>query len=347
MGVPPDVADPGSRTGLGSWTKYQGDTSEEGSACDPRRQSISRAPSPSNQVARLHKPGGKSPTKTWRRSSEDSEGQSRTRWAQRESSRLAKGPNQGSRHTHGERNLSRSLCFRCMNRPHSKAKSDGVIGRIATVLVSVTVLAGCSTSTNSATTSPGVVTTIGSSRAASTVPTGSTPPGLETYEDPWGRAEQLGLVSPDGEYVGPVDSNGDPLIFEPVTGYGDLSGQDRFDDEGFKVRMEGTALVTEVPPEQEEVFNAAVDNCTLRYFPPQGSDRPSGEDLEARYGHLLQVAECISRAGYEVPTPPTVESFVDCGGTNWDPFDLLQPPFDISLEDYQALDARCNPPLAP
>jgi hypothetical protein len=118
-------------------------------------------------------------------------------------------------------------------------------------------------------------------------------------------------------------------------------------DEGFHVRMEGTALVTEVPPEQEEVFNAAVDDCTLRYFPPQGSDLPSGEDLEARYEHLLQAGECVSGAGYEVPTPPTVESFVDSGGTNWDPFDLLQPPFDISLEDYQALDARCNPPLAP
>ena len=118
-------------------------------------------------------------------------------------------------------------------------------------------------------------------------------------------------------------------------------------DRGFNVRMEGTALVTEVPPEQEEVFNAAVDNCTLRYFPPQGSDLPSKEDLEARYEHLLQAAECISRAGYEVPTQPTVESFVDNGGANWDPFDLLQPPFDISLEHYQALDARCNPPLAP
>ncbi len=46
-------------------------------------------------------------------------------------------------------------------------------------------------------------------------------------------------------------------------------------ERGFNVRMEGTALVTEVPPEQEEVFNAAVDNCTLRYFPPQGSDLPS------------------------------------------------------------------------
>ncbi len=44
-------------------------------------------------------------------------------------------------------------------------------------------------------------------------------------------------------------------------------------------------------------------------------------------------------------TQPTVESFVDNGGANWDPFDLLQPPFDISLEHYQALDARCKPAL--
>ena len=118
-------------------------------------------------------------------------------------------------------------------------------------------------------------------------------------------------------------------------------------EEGFNVRMEGSALVTDVPPEQEEVFNAAVDDCTLRYFPSQGSGLPGREDLEARYELLLKVAECVSRAGFEVPNPPTVESFVDSGGTNWDPFDLLQPPFDISLEDYQALDARCNPPLIP
>lgn len=146
----------------------------------------------------------------------------------------------------------------------------------------------------------------------------------------------------------------DPPVSTHQTETGPLSGPDMSQliadclrDEGFNVRMEGTALVTEVPPEPEEVFNAAVDSCTLRYFPPQGSDRPSGEDLEARYENLLQVGECVSGAGYEVPTPPTVESFVDSGGTNWDPFDLLQPPFDISLADYQALDARCNPPLAP
>jgi hypothetical protein len=42
-----------------------------------------------------------------------------------------------------------------------------------------------------------------------------------------------------------------------------------------------------------------------------------------------------------------VESFVGSGGTNWDPSGLLQTPFDISPDDYQALDARCSPLLTP
>ena len=227
-----------------------------------------------------------------------------------------------------------------MNQPHSNALSDGVIGRVGTVLVSVVVLAGCSTSTNIATTSPGVVTTTGSSTAVSPVPTGSTPPGLETYEDPWARAEQLGMVSPDGEYVGPVDSYGDPLIFEPVTGYGDFSGQDRFEVDNYQlVRLlarcvadhgffltpteDGAGLLFQaVPPEQNQLAQAVLTACRegLRLEKPVP---PTVEQLEEIHAYLIAVARCLESEGYSVTEPPSVDVFVDSQAGAWNPYDDL------------------------
>ncbi len=49
---------------------------------------------------------------------------------------------------------------------------------------------------------------------------------LDVLEARWG------LLSPTGEYIGPIDLTGDPLLFQPIGGYGDFSWmapQDRFD----------------------------------------------------------------------------------------------------------------------
>ncbi len=115
------------------------------------------------------------------------------------------------------------------------------------------------------------------------------------------------MVSPDGEYVGPVDSDGDPLIFEPVTGYGDFSGQDRFEVDNYQsVRLlarcvadhgffltpteDGAGLLFQaVPPEQNQLAQAVLTACRegLRLEKPVP---PTVEQLEEIHAYLIAVA---------------------------------------------------------
>lgn len=230
-----------------------------------------------------------------------------------------------------------------MNQADPNPRSGRFAGRIAALLVSVTVLAGCSPSANTVT-SPAVVPTTGSSIAVSTAPTGSTPPGLERSKDPEALAKQLGLLSPDGEYVGPVDSNGEPLLFEPITGYGDFSGQDPFDvdnyqvvrllaecvaDHGFPLTVtgDGTGLLFQsVPPEQNQLAQAVLFACKAGL----GLEKPTPptvEQLEEIYAYMVAVAHCLEEEGYSVTSPPSVDVYIDSQGY-WNPYDDL--PADLS-----------------
>lgn len=50
--------------------------------------------------------------------------------------------------------------------------------------------------------------------------------GLDDLKEEWG------LLDPEGNYIGPIDVDGDPLLFEPIEGYADFSAmaaQERFD----------------------------------------------------------------------------------------------------------------------
>lgn len=222
-------------------------------------------------------------------------------------------------------------------------KPDRTMRLIATVVVAMLGVTGCSAATSSqAVTSAGVSTTVASS---TTVPVSDTttassrgaPAGLTPAADPRARAEQLSLVSPDGQYVGPVDSNGDPLLFEPITGYGDFSGQDRFDvdnyevvrllarcitDHGFSVTLtkDGPGLsYASVPPEQNQLAYAVEMACKEGLHLPKPAPL-SVDQLEETYAYMVALAGCLVSQGYSVSDPPSVGVYIDSQG-NWNPYD--------------------------
>ena len=238
-------------------------------------------------------------------------------------------------------------------------KPDSTMRLIATAVVAMLGVAGCSAATSSqAVTSAGVPTTVVSS---TTVPVSDTttassrgaPAGLTPAADPWARAEQLSLVSPDGQYVGPVDSNGEPLLFEPITGYGNFSGQDRFDvdsyqvvqllaecvaDHGFPLTVtgDGTGLTFQaVPPDQNQLAQAVLFACKagLRLEKPAP---PTVDQLEEAYAYMVAVAHCLEEEGYSVTDPPSVGVYIDSQGY-WNPYDDLV----AGLQEWSRLNQKC------
>jgi hypothetical protein len=171
--------------------------------------------------------------------------------------------------------------------------------------------------------------------------------------DPWALAEEYHLISPDGEYFGPVGSGGEPLLFEPIEGYGDFSKIDRFDvdnyevvrliarcvrDRGFPVSLtqDGPGLSYElVPPEQAQLEYAVEVACkaglNLQAYQPV-----SVEQLEEAYAYEVALAGCLEDQGYSVSDPPSLDSFIDSQGY-WSPYSDLP---DSALMN-QALNRVC------
>jgi len=212
-------------------------------------------------------------------------------------------------------------------------------------MTGVVMAVGCSSAVTPSTTEVGSVSSTVESSSVGTTTTvaGSTTTvgvmgGLVPAADPLALAEEYHLISPDGGYVGPVGSDGEPLLFEPITGYGDFSGVDRFDvntyemarllvecvnDQGFAVTLDpdGGIGYASVPAEQNQLAFSVDLACEagLHLPPPQPL---SPEQLEKMYAYMVALAGCVEDQGYSVGDPPSLDTFIDSQGY-WNPyFDL-------------------------
>ena len=231
----------------------------------------------------------------------------------------------------------------------------GFRGAVAAVAVGLLV-AGCSAGGVPATQQTGTSTaSVGTSTAVSaTVSSGASgvSDGLVPAKDPWALATEYGLVSPDGEYVGPTDENGDPLLFEPIEGYGDFSDVDRFDvdtyettrlvvacvnDHGFAVTLDpdGGVGFGSVASEQNQLAFAVVLACE-HGLDIRGPAPLSTVQLEKMYAYMVALAGCLEAQGYSVADPPSLDAYMDSQG-NWNPYDGLS----VGLDDWVALNRAC------
>jgi hypothetical protein len=223
---------------------------------------------------------------------------------------------------------------------------------IRSLMVGVLLLAaGCSTgatATTTGSTSSSVTSTTTVAVSTTRVVSG----GLVPAADPWALAEEYHLISPDGEYFGPVGSDGEPLLFEPITGYGDFSGVDRFDvdtyettrllvrcvnDQGFAVTLDpdGGIGYASVPAEQNQLADAVYYACKagLRLESPGPM---SVEQLEEAYAYMVALAGCLEDQGYSVSDPPSLDAYIDSQGY-WNPYSDLSVP----LSDWVPLNRVC------
>lgn len=81
-----------------------------------------------------------------------------------------------------------------------------------------------------------------------------------------------------------------------------------------------------IPAEQNEQFEADAAQCESRYgydIPPQVSRNEAERYFEA----LLEAAECVRSLGFQVPEPPSRQSFVSSivNGElpSWNPYERL------------------------
>lgn len=149
------------------------------------------------------------------------------------------------------------------------------------------------------------------------------------------RAREFGLVSPGGEYVGPVDTDGNPLLFEPIAGFGDFSDYDPFEEgdrpvndavfacvraQGFPVQQTGSGGVdfSGVTEEQNQIAFAVLIACKVGLNEPP-PEPLNVEQLTEVYAYRLELADCVSGRGYDVGDPPSLDRFLEGGGV-WSPY---------------------------
>lgn len=209
-------------------------------------------------------------------------------------------------------------------------------------VVGLASVSGCVSGSDA--TGASVATTVGSSMPS--VPSTGDPAsststtlgfGLKLSANPWDRARELGLIAPDGTYQGPTGSDGEPLLVDAISGYGDFSDQDRFlidwvlvnsrvvdcmNDHGFAVTLHPDGLGSNwaaIPPEQNQLAQAVNYACRdgLRIPSREPFSRSQWEEL---FAYQLGLADCIDRQGYDTTDPPTIEAFIESEGAIWDAY---------------------------
>lgn len=141
----------------------------------------------------------------------------------------------------------------------------------------------------------------------------------------------------------PPETSGDPPTIElPAL-------EDRYNQclatEGFKRRsLEDGTWVVELAPEQRDRYVAAVRRCAEEVgLVTPGEPAPlSEEQLRSLYDGYLEVSSCLSELGYPVPQAPSVDSFVDAGGSGWTPWDMILDRVDE--EERKRITRECPHP---
>ncbi len=152
--------------------------------------------------------------------------------------------------------------------------------------------------------------------------------------DPRAQAREYGLYAPDGTYVGPVNEDGMPLVFEPVEGFGDFSDTDYFLVDwqqvnaatvtcvrhfGFPLKLHADGLGadwSQIPPEQNQLAQAVYWACYAGLAVP--NPVPFNDEQWAEiYAYELALADCLRARGYAVPEAPSLDRFVETEGRIW------------------------------
>jgi hypothetical protein len=90
---------------------------------------------------------------------------------------------------------------------------------------------------------------------------------------------------------------------------------------------------------QPEALAEAFDECVHRAYAALPPVPPADADYYAHYyDFLLELKACVETAGYEVPEPPSRDSFVESEGANWHPYQNMDRLGDAALA---ALERTC------
>lgn len=116
-------------------------------------------------------------------------------------------------------------------------------------------------------------------------------------------------------------------------------------DEGMAVEIDYVDLgVTyRIPEGQENTYNRIKAECRVATRERFGmTDHPQPADLERWYQAYVWTWRCLSEFGYTLNDPPTIDSFVDSGGANWQPYaELVLGGGAPDGEERRALEEAC------
>lgn len=124
------------------------------------------------------------------------------------------------------------------------------------------------------------------------------------------------------------------------------------EEAGWEVEVEGwdQSISSDYPTDQYEAHSAASDACMakgLAKFP-----RPDFDDAAMRAAYAAEVAErtCLIDAGYDIPEPPALQSYLDSfTSKRWEAMAAITPSLYPELfrggeARYRELMTRCPPP---
>jgi len=167
----------------------------------------------------------------------------------------------------------------------------------------------------------------------------------EQTENPFPTAESddinqildsLSLASPPAEGEGSYRSFG----VERIEWYARC-----LEERGMAVEIDYVTLgVTyRIPEGQEDAYSRIKAECRQLQRERFGMvDNPSPDLLEAWYRAYVWTWSCLRDHGYELSYPPTIDSFVESGGSNWQPYFELVSSGAAPLGDARAeLESDC------
>ena len=115
-------------------------------------------------------------------------------------------------------------------------------------------------------------------------------------------------------------------------------------EHGWPSTFDGDGIVTEgIPPEQQEAFDLDRYICNASYpVAERYRSLSPQEHLSRWYAYLLQTyVPCVEALGYEISEPPTLETFLASGGSQWIPNEEVFRQSQAQDEDFTRVEEQC------
>jgi len=100
-------------------------------------------------------------------------------------------------------------------------------------------------------------------------------------------------------------------------------------------------------PDQTDQFIETQELCTAESlgFDPSTVAAPTDSQLVVYYDRLLENGQCLRGLGYEAPTPPSLEVFLESGGLIWHPYMAFGPDgLHPSDAEWEVINQTCPQP---